>query len=500
MEHKRDWIKIKDKDTVAVALKELKKGNIETVDDREIKLLDNIPFGHKFAIKDIKKDDDIIKYGEPIGHATENIQVGSHIHTHNLKTNLNDIISYEYNKKNLDFRKKDLKHGPHFEGYIRDNGKVGVRNDIWIVPTVGCINMTAKNIAKLAKDKYGDLVDDIVPITHNKGCSQLGDDLETTQKTLAGIINNPNAGGVLVLSLGCENNYLEVFKPYLGEINEDRVKFLVIQEVEDEYEKSMELIGELVDYASSFKRKSLGLDKLTVGFKCGGSDAFSGITANVLCGMVNDEIVSYNGCTMITEVPEMFGAEKLLMGRATDEEVFNDIVNLINGYKNYFKKYNQTIYENPSPGNKKGGISTLEDKSLGCIQKGGTSPIVGVLDFGDSITNSGFHLLNGPGNDQISSTNLIASGATIIVFTTGRGNPFGTLVPTIKVSSNSKLYNRKKHWIDFNAGEILDEMSFEEVKDKFMSELIEIASGKVNTKNEKYGFKDISILRDGVIL
>lgn len=500
MDYKRECIKIKDKDTVAVALKELKKGSIQIIDNMEIELLEDIHFGHKFAIKDIKKYDDIIKYGESIGHAAIDIQIGSHVHTHNLKTNLNDIISYKYNKTNFDFIKKDAKKAPHFEGYVRDNGKVGVRNDIWIVPTVGCINMTAKNLAKLAKDKYEGLVDDIVPITHNNGCSQLGDDLEKTQKTLAGIINNPNSGGVLVLSLGCENNYLEVFEPYLGEINEDRVKFLVIQEVEDEYEKAMELIGELVEYASGFKRESVGLDKLTVGFKCGGSDAFSGITANVLCGMVNDEIVSYNGGTLITEVPEMFGAEKLLMGKAINEEVFNDIVNLINGYKNYFKKYNETIYENPSPGNKKGGISTLEDKSLGCIQKGGTSPVVGVLDFGDSITNSGFHLLNGPGNDEVSCTNLIASGATIIVFTTGRGNPFGTPVPTIKVASNSKLYNCKKHWIDFNAGEILDGMAFEEAKDKFMKELIEIASGTVKTKNEEYGFKEISIFRDGVIL
>ena len=500
MEDKRDWIKIKERDTVAVALKELKKGSIKIVDNRELKLLEDIPFGHKFAIKNIKENENIIKYGEPIGHAVRDIEVGSHVHTHNLKTNLDDIISYEYNKINSDFIKEDIEKAPCFEGYIRENGKVGVRNDIWIVPTVGCINMTAKNIAKLAKNKYGNLVDDIVPIIHDKGCSQLGNDLESTQKILAGIINNPNAGGVLVLSLGCENNSLEVFKPYLGEINEKRVKFLVIQEIEDEYEKAMELIGELVDYVSGFKRESVGIDKLTVGLKCGGSDAFSGITANVLCGIVNDEIVSYNGATIITEVPEMFGAEKILMARAINERVFNDIVDLINGYKNYFKKYNQTIYENPSPGNKKGGISTLEDKSLGCIQKGGTSPVVGVLDFGDSITDSGFYLLNGPGNDQISSTNLIASGATIIVFTTGRGNPFGTPVPTIKVASNSSLYNHKKHWIDFNAGEILEEMTFEEAKNKFMKELIDIASGIVKTKNEEYGFKDISIFKDGVIL
>jgi len=461
-------------------------------------LLNDIPFAHKFALKDINVGESVVKYGEIIGKAIDNINIGDHVHTDNVKTNLEDIIDYKYNKETINFNYKKEKT-PTFNGYIREDGNVGTRNEIWIVPTVGCINQTAKNLTKLAKEKYGNKVDDIVAITHDMGCSQLGDDLEITQKILSGIIKNPNAGGVLVLSLGCENNYLEIFKPFLGEYNKDRIKFLTIQNVKDEYLEAMNLLGELVDYAAKFERKEVGIDKLKIGFKCGGSDAFSGITANVLSGKVNDEIVSYGGSTVISEVPEMFGAEHLLMARAKDKEVFGKIVDLINGYKNYFKKYNQEIYENPSPGNKKGGITTLEDKSLGCIQKGGSSEIVGVLNYGEQIDKAGFFLLNGSGNDQVSTTNLVASGVNLIVFTTGRGNPFGNIVPTIKLSSNSELAEKKPHWIDFDAGQLLNGIDFETLTESFLDYIVKVASGEL-TNNEKNGFKSITIFKDGVIL
>jgi len=331
------------------------------------------------------------------------------------------------------------------------------------------------------------------------GCSQLAQDHERTQHILKGIINNPNAGAVLVLSLGCENNNLDVFKPILGDYNTDRIKFLVTQDVEDEYEASMDIMKELVEYASTFKRETVPADKLVMGFKCGGSDAFSGITANALCGRINDRVVGSGGSTILTEVPEMFGAETLLMERAVDQETFDEIVDLINNFKNYFTKYNQTIYENPSPGNKKGGISSLEEKSLGCTQKGGHAPVVGVLNYGERVKKCGLNLLIGPGNDQVSCTNLVASGAQMILFTTGRGNPFGSPVPTVKISSNSNLYNKKTHWIDFNAGQILEGKSFETVTEEFFRYLLDVASGK-KTKNEERGYKEISVFRDGVIL
>ncbi len=498
MEKIIEYIQLNKKDNVLIAVKDLKKGTVINFNNSNITTLDNIPKGHKIAIMDIKSSENIIKYGEKIGHAIKDISTGEHVHVHNIKTNLNDILDYEFNgkKKNNNFsNKKDYT----FDGYVREDGSVGIRNDIWIVPTVGCINKTAENIAKASKKLYSDKVDDILAITHNMGCSQLGDDLIITQKLLSGIINNPNAGGILVLSLGCENNYLDIFKPFLGKINSKRIKFLKIQDVEDEYEVSMDLISELVDYASEFKREKVGIDKLKIGFKCGGSDGFSGITANVLCGMTNDKVVENGGKTIITEVPEMFGAEHLLMERAENQEVFNKIVNLINGYKNYFKKYNQEIYENPSPGNKDGGITTLEDKSLGCVQKGGSSTIVDVLDYGEQMIRNGFYLLNGSGNDQVSTTNLVASGVNLIVFTTGRGNPFGNIVPTIKVSSNTELAIKKPNWIDFDAGLVLKGESFEKLTEEFLKYILRVSSGEL-TNNEIFGFKEISIFRDGVIL
>lgn len=490
----KKYIVVNSNDNVAVAVTDLSK---DTVLDIGVTLSEDIKRGHKFALEDIDKNQDIIKYNMPIGHATEDIKKGQWVHVHNVKTNLSDLISYNYNKKSLNGT-ENKKDNLTFKGYLRDDGRAGVRNDIWIVPTVGCINQVCKNIQKLAEKKYPQI--DFETLEHTHGCSQLGDDLETTQKILAGLINNPNAGGVLVLSLGCENNVLEKFKKYLEPINEDRIKFMIVQQVDDEYENGMRLIDELVEYVDKFERQDLSIEKLTIGFKCGGSDGLSGLTANPLCGYASDKLVDNGATTMLTEVPEMFGAETILMNRAKDERVFNDIVGMINNFKEYFKSYNQTIYENPSPGNKDGGITTLEDKSLGCIQKGGNSEVVGVLQFGEQAKTNGLNLLNGPGNDQVSSTNLAASGCNIIVFTTGRGNPFGSIVPTIKVSSNSELAERKKNWIDFNAGVMVDrEINFEELRDEFIDYIIRVASGEL-TKNEEFGFREISIFKDGVIL
>lgn len=497
---KNDLILINDSDIVAVALREIKAGESCKLDSLSIKANQDIPFGHKIALRDIDKGENIIKYGQPIGHATSSINKGDHVHTHNVSTNLQDVLEYEYLPNTELIAKFDEKlTNRTFKGYVRPDGSVGIRNEIWIIPTVGCVNNTATRLASHANDLYKDKLDGVFAYNHNMGCSQLGDDHRTTQEILKGIINNPNAGGVLVLSLGCENNNLNDFKPVLGDYDPNRVKFLVTQEVEDEYEEGTKLLAELAEYASQMKREDVPASKLTIGFKCGGSDGFSGITANALCGRVNDRLVRQGGTTILTEVPEMFGAETLLMERSVSEEVFDDVVNLINNYKHYFKKYNQTIYENPSPGNKDGGITTLEDKSLGCIQKGGSAPVVGVLNYGEQVNEKGLNLLTGSGNDQVSCTNLVASGAQLIIFTTGRGNPFGSPVPTIKLSSNTSLYKKKPHWIDYNAGQLVEGMSFEEVTEDFFNYIIDVASGK-KTNNELNGYKDISIFRDGVIL
>jgi altronate hydrolase len=492
---------VHDGDDAAIALADLKKGETYVVEGRSVTLLDDIPFGHKVALRDIPAGENVIKYGNPLGHATQDIRVGQHIHTHNLATNLSGHIDYTYQPDRQALaRFEGAKEEATFEGYPRADGRVGTRNELWIVPAVGCVNTTAQRLAEEGKKRFGDRFDDVRAYTHNTGCSQLGDDQITTMKLLAGLIHNPNAGGVLVLFLGCENNNLEVFRPYLGEIDESRIKFLVTQEVEDEYEAGMELLTQLDKVAGGMKRETVSAAKLAVGFKCGGSDAFSGLTANPLCGRFCDRVVRAGGSCVLTEVPEMFGAEHLLMARCVNEGLFQDTVKLINDYKDYFTRYGQVIYENPSPGNKAGGISTLEEKSLGCVQKGGGAPVTGVLGYGDPIVKPGLNLLTGSGNDQVSCTNLVCSGATLICFTTGRGNPFGTPVPTVKIASNGALARKKPHWIDYNAGQVLEGSTWAEMEQDFFQYILDVASGRKTTRNEENGYKEISVFRDGVIL
>lgn len=484
--------KINDKDNVAVALEELKKGEI--IDN--IKLLDNIPFGHKVLLNDLKSGENIIKYGNPIGHLTIDCKKGEHIHEHNLKTNLSDIIEYKYCGEN-EYQPK--KCDVTFNGYLRQDGRAATRNEIWIIPTVGCVNNTAKRLEKIGQDIIGDDCDGVFAYTHPFGCSQLGDDQENTRKILAALANHPNAGGVLIVSLGCENTNVETFKKYLGKYNKKRIKFLVTQDCENELEKGEKLLKELYSFVKSFKREPIPINKLVVGYKCGGSDAFSGITANALCGRLTDKLTSFGTSAILTEVPEMFGAEQLLMKRCENEKVFNKCVNMINSFKQYFFSHNQECYENPSPGNHDGGITMLEEKSLGCIQKGGKAIITDVLEYGEHCKKQGLNLLTGPGNDIVSTTNLAAAGANIILFTTGRGTPLSASVPTIKVSSNSRLAKRKSNWIDFNAGELIESNDFENMTEEIFKSLIDIASGR-QTKNEQNGYRDISIFKDGVIM
>ena len=454
-----------------------------------INKLDNVDVdlsnGHKYALCDISKGENVIKYGNPIGHATEDIKKGEHIHTHNMKTNLSGVIEYKY----APFEDKSVKETdvPCFMGYVRENGDVGIRNDIFIVVTVGCVNKVAERLASMTG---------AVAFTHPFGCSQLGDDQTVTQKVLKGIVNHPNAGGVLVLGLGCENNNIDLFKTVLGEWNDRRVKFLNCQDFDDEIEEGLKLIEELKAYANGFERVSVPVSALRIGLKCGGSDGYSGITANPLVGRVSDKLISMGGSCVLTEVPEMFGAEHLLMARAESREVFDRTVDLINNFKEYYERHGQVIYENPSPGNKKGGITTLEEKSLGCVQKAGSSAVVDVLDYGDTVRRNGLSLLNGPGNDIVAITNLFAAGVHMILFTTGRGTPVGSGVPTVKISTNGSLAQRKSAWIDFDASPVLEGR---ELTDELFDYVLSVANGE-ETKNEKFGYKEISIFKDGVTL
>lgn len=447
--------------------------------------LDN---GHKYALREIKKGENIIKYGFPIGHATEDIAVGEHVHSHNIKTNLSDISEYSYN-----FVGNLVESAPTsrtIKAYVRKNGDIGIRNEIFIVNTVGCINKTAQIIAQKCGVNY---------FSHPFGCSQLGGDMEITQKILAGLVKHPNAGGVLVLGLGCENNNIDEFKKVLGEVDTKRVRFLNCQDCDDEIEQACCIIDELKSITSADVRVDVPVSSLRIGLKCGGSDGYSGLTANPLVGSLCDKLVSHGGSCVLTEVPEMFGAEHLLMERCVSEDVFEKCVNMINNYKKYFMAHNQPIYENPSPGNKKGGITTLEEKSLGCVQKGGLSPVTDVITYGGKITKPGLTLMDGPGNDLVAVTNLACSGAHIVLFTTGRGTPFGGPVPTMKISTNSRLAAKKTNWIDFDAGRLIDGESMSELTDELYESLLEIAEGK-QTFNEINGYKEISIFKDGVIL
>lgn len=492
------WLKINAKDNVCVALDRLSAGEMLIIDGDEIRLVGDIENGHKFAIRPLKSGEVVLKYGYPIGYALTDIAMGEHVHNHNLKTTLQDNLAYSYNPAFTNLQ--SLYSISSFEGYRRKDGRVGIRNEIWIVPTVGCVNGQAQQIVDRAKREL-DLshVDDIVVFKHSYGCSQLGDDHENTQKALAALIAHPNAGGVLVLGLGCENNQISALKQVVGNIDEERVVYLSSQEVEDEVEVGFGIIASLADKMRDDSRTTIPISELKVGLKCGGSDGFSGITANPLLGRFSDWLVANGGTTILTEVPEMFGAETILMDRAKDTPVFDKIVTMINGFKDYYRNHNQPIYENPSPGNKKGGISTLEEKSLGCVQKGGTAPVVDVLGYAEPLHLNGLNLLYSPGNDLVAASALGFSGCQMVLFTTGRGTPFGSFVPTMKVATNSQLAKHKANWIDFNAGVLLEDSNEMEVTQQFIEYVVRVASGaKVN--HEKSGFKEIAIFKTGVTL
>ena len=517
-------IRINQADVVAVALQPLSKGTqvtLEAMDDVPevtVTLQEDITAGHKFAIKDIKKGEPVIKYGYPIGSATEDIAVGKHVHTHNIHTLLSGELEYTYDeakaKAAYDAWYKDTEklraNVPTVNVYKRPDGRVGSRNEVWIVPLVGCVNRISETLAMWANAKFcggepkpsekGGL-EGFFTWTHPYGCSQMGGDKETTATILADLVHHPNAGGVLVVSLGCEENNVPYFKEFLGEYDENRVKFMVTQQFEDELEEGKKLLTELAEYAGKFLREEAPLTDIVLGMKCGGSDGMSGITANALIGRICDAMTGMGGRVMLTEVPEMFGAEQMLMNRCVDKARFDKTVNLINGFKGYYARHNQVCYENPSPGNKAGGITTLEDKSLGCVQKGGKAPVTGVLKYGERLPQNvtGLTLLEGPGNDIVSTTDMTAAGANIILFSTGRGTPLGAPVPTVKIATNHPLAQNKHGWIDFDAARLLDEPS-DSVRDALLQQIIDIVSGRAVTKNEKNGYREIAIFKDGVTL
>ncbi len=489
-------LRITSRDNVAVALAPLKAGETVQVDGAQVTLTTDVPAGHKFALRDIAAGEPVVKYGFPIGEATCAIPAGSHVHVHNVHTLLSGELSYTHHPHVSELAPQEP---ATFMGYPRRDGRVGVRNELWIIPTVGCVNDVARALERRAQALVGDGVEGVHAFPHPYGCSQMGDDQENTRQILADLITHPNAGGVLVLGLGCENSGVEQIRAHMGSYDEARVRFLVCQQVEDELEAGMELLGALADGMRGERRVPCLASKLVIGLKCGGSDGFSGITANPVIGGFSDLLIAQGGSTILTEVPEMFGAETILMDRCEDEQLFEKTVALINGFKRYFEEHHQTIYENPSPGNKAGGITTLEDKALGCTQKSGFAPVKDVLRYGQKVENAGLNLLSAPGNDLVAATALAASGAHIVLFSTGRGTPFASPVPTVKIASNAALAHKKQNWIDFNAGALLDGKSLCELSKALMDYVLAVAGGQ-QVCSEKNGYHDMAIFKTGVTL
>ncbi|MBR2238812.1 MAG: altronate dehydratase [Prevotella sp.] len=507
------FLKINPADSVVVCLQPKKKGDIIEIDGKTVTLSEDTPAGHKVLIRDVRQGEDIIKYGYPIGHARQDMKAGDWVNENNLKTNLSGTLDYTYQP--VDEPLNIARENRTFKGYVRKNGDVGVRNEIWIVPTVGCVNGIAERLAKQLREEIGlengnfksqtsnlksQTIDAVYAWHHNYGCSQLSEDHENTRKVLRDICLHPNAGAVLVLSLGCENNQPEDFMAMLGDYDKERIRLLVTQRVDgDEVEEGMRILRELYDICKNDRRESVPVSKLRVGLKCGGSDGFSGITANPLVGEFSDWLVAQGGTSVLTEVPEMFGAETILMNRCETRELFDQTVSMINNFKNYFLSHGEPVGENPSPGNKAGGISTLEDKALGCTQKCGRAPVSGVMEYGDRLQHNGLNLLSAPGNDLVAATALASCGCHIVLFTTGRGTPFGTFVPTMKIATNPVLAARKPTWVDFNAGQLIEGRTMKELVPEFIDKVLAVASGEP-ARNEENDYREISIFKNGVTL
>lgn len=487
------FIKIHEKDNVAVALQTIPAGTVWN----GIITAQEIPQGHKIALSDLQQGDKVMKYGFPIGHMTQPVSCGEWIHVHNMKTDLGGESDYLYEPE---IAQVDQTEEQTFLGYRRKDGSVGIRNEIWVIPTVGCVNDVAKALVAQNQDLVTGSLEGLYAYTHPFGCSQTGEDHARTRKLLASLAKHPNAAAVLIVGLGCENLTMQQFKDELGTFDENRILFMVCQDIEDEVSAGRELLKQCAEYAKRFVRESISAKELVIGLKCGGSDGLSGVTANPVVGKFSDMLISQGGTTVLTEVPEMFGAEGMLMNRCINEDIFHKAVDMINGFKTYFLTHNEVVYENPSPGNKAGGISTLEDKSCGCVQKGGTAPIMDVIGYGDRITAKGLNMLYGPGNDLVSATAMTAAGAHMILFTTGRGTPFGAPAPTLKISTNTPLAKKKSGWIDFNAGAVADgESSIAQCAENLMTLVLSVASG-TQTKTETMGYREISIFKGGVVL
>lgn len=495
----KQMIKIHPADNVAVALMDLAEGATVDIDGQRIVLRQPISRGHKFALVPLANGVPVFKYGSPIGHTLQPVAAGEHVHSQNIKTNLGELDRYQYHPVSVDISADMADRDVAI--YRRRNGLIGIRNELWVVPTVGCVNGIARQIVERFKKEHPAIsaIDGVHLFSHPFGCSQLGEDHLNTRVMLQNMVKHPNAGGVLVIGLGCENNQVDEFRNTLGEVDEQRTRFMICQKYDDEVTAGVEYLNQLYQVMSGDRREPGKLSEVKFGLECGGSDGLSGITANPLLGRFSDYLISHGGTTVLTEVPEMFGAEQALMNHCRDEQTFEKTVVMINDFKQYFIEHNQPIYENPSPGNKAGGISTLEEKSLGCTQKAGRSQVVDVVKYGERLKKNGLNLLSAPGNDAVATSALAGAGCNMVLFTTGRGTPYGGFVPTMKLATNSELAAKKPHWIDFNAGQLLYGVSMDTLLKQFIDFTVDVVNGKP-TRNEINDFRELAIFKSGVTL
>ncbi len=494
-----DVLKLHESDNVAVALTSLDAGIEVSIDGRLLLVQQDIAAGHKIALVDLQPCAHVVKYGLPVGRVTESIRRGSWVHSHNMRTNLSGTVDYRYQP--VPASPPAMGPAPTFAGYRRSSGAVGTRNEVWVLNTVACVNRSADRITRICSEQFGKHIDGVHTFAHPYGCSQSGEDLENTRCILADLMEHPNAGGVLLLGLGCEANLVASLLRVAGDIDRSRIRYFNSQDVDDEVQHGVALVGELVSLMQQDRRSEQPIANLVVGLKCGGSDGLSGVTANPLVGRIADRVTAHGGGAILTEVPEMFGGEQVLMNRAADETLFREIERLVNDFKQYHLQHGRPIYENPSPGNIEGGLTTLEEKALGAIKKGGSATVTEVLRYGERKRTPGLSLLEAPGNDGVSVTAMVAAGATALLFTTGRGTPMGSPVPTIKISSNTAVCERKPRWIDFDAGAVRGgSAEIDDLEADLFELLLDVASGRIQTQNERYGYRDIAIWKTGVTL
>jgi altronate hydrolase len=491
-------------DNVAVARVPIPAGTSLRIDGLPVTTMDAIPAGHKVALWDIQPGEVVERYGQVIGRAKQAIQAGRHIHTHNLAF---EELQLEYEFPVGDTPVPTARpDAPTFLGYQREDGRVGTRNYIAVVAASNCAAHTAEQIARSYEgETMPPNVDGVVAFPHGEGCAHAaeGPDIDQLRRTLGGVLIHPNVSGAVILGLGCETNQIDHYLG-VGGPRSTRLAGLTLQSsggTRGAIEAARRQIARFLEQASAEERTPAPASKIVLGLNCGGSDSFSGITANPALGFCSDLLAELGGTPVLAETTEIFGAEHLLVKRARNREVAEKLLDCIRKYKVYLNRFAGSFDDNPSPGNKEGGLTNILEKSLGAVAKGGTSPLIDVYDYAERVTAPGFTFMNTPGYDPVSLTGLAAGGCNLIAFTTGRGSAIGfPTIPVIKVATNSNTYRRMTDNMDVNAGAIADgEATVQQIGQAIFDLMLEVATGR-HTCAERLGHKEFVPWRIGPVM